>query len=98
MNHHDADMTDVVVVLEDLNDEETCEVVKQLVAYGMTVDSVNNDTSFVEGSIQSQKVHGLNKVPKVRNVRSVRSYTVDYPVGDPRDLDGPEQVCDESED
>ena len=98
MNHHDADMTDVFVVLEELDDPQTLEVVKLLEAAGMTVRNVNNDTSVVEGSIISTKVHGLNKVEKVRCVRSGMTYAVDYPVGDPRDLDGKEDACEDSED
>lgn len=98
MNHHDADVTDVVVVLEELDDAQTREVVKLLEAVGMVVQSVDNDTSVVEGSIVSQKVRGLDKVAKVVCVRSVRTYVVDYPPGDPRDLDGPEELSEDSED
>jgi hypothetical protein len=98
MNHHDGEVTDVVIVLDDLNDEQTQEVVTHLKSAGLAVSTVNNDTSTVEGSIDSQKVHDLKKVAKVRYVRSVMSYTVDYPPGDPRDQDGPEEECDEQED
>ncbi|MDB5302040.1 MAG: hypothetical protein JWO87_3703 [Phycisphaerales bacterium] len=98
MNHHDGEVTDVVIVLDDLNDEQTQEVVGHLKCAGLAVSGVNNDTSTVEGSIDSQKVHDLKKVANVRYVRSVMTYTVDYPPGDPRDKDGPEDVCDEQED
>jgi hypothetical protein len=98
MNHHDADMTDIFVVLEDLNDVETLEVAKQLEAAGMTVRNIDNDNSVIEGSIPSQKVRDLNKVKCVRCVRAGMSYVADYPVGDPRNLDEPDDACDESED
>jgi hypothetical protein len=98
MNHHDADVTDVVVVLEELDDDQTLEVVKLLEAVGMIVQNVDNENSVVEGSIVSQKVRGLDQVEKVVCVRSVRTYVVDYPPGDPRDLDGPEEVVEDSED
>ena len=98
MNHQDAQLTDVIIVLEELDDAQTIEVVKTLEAVGLTVNKVDNDESTVEGSIVSHQVHHLSKVPKVTYVRSVMTYTVDYPVGDPRDLDGPEDTCDESED
>ncbi|MDB5291508.1 MAG: hypothetical protein JWL69_2749 [Phycisphaerales bacterium] len=98
MNHHDGEVTDVVIVLDDLNDEQTQEVVTQLKCAGLAVSTVNNETSVVEGSIDSQKVHDLKKVAKVRYVRSVMTYAVDYPPGDPRDKDGPEEECDERED
>ena len=98
MNHHDAEITDVVVVLEDLDDAKTQDVVKQLMSTGMTVSGIDNDNSTVEGSIVSEKVHDLKKVANVRYVRSVASYTVDYPPGDPRDLDGPEDAIQDSND
>jgi hypothetical protein len=98
MNHHDGEVTDVVIVLDDLNDDQTQEVVTHLKSVGLSVSSVNNDTSTVEGSIDSCKVHDLKKVGKVRYVRSVMTYTVDYPPGDPRDQDGPEEVLDDRED
>ena len=98
MNHHDAELTDVVVVLDDLDDAQTELVVVALKAAGLEVSSVDNDTSTVEGTIDSAKVHALKSVASVRYVRSVMSYTVDYPPGDPRDLDGPEDLDDESED
>ena len=90
MNHHDAEVSDVVVVLEELDDAQTQEIVKLLQAAGMTVVKVDNDESVVEGSIEATKAHGLKHVSQVRYVRTVMTYVVDYPVGDPRDLDGPE--------
>jgi hypothetical protein len=98
MNHHDAEVTDVTVVLEELDDAQTQDVVKALMLSGMTVCNVDNDKSVVEGSIESCKVRDLHKVERVRYVRSGMSYTVDYPTGDPRDKDGQLDVCDESAD
>ena len=91
MNHRDAEMTEVVVVLDDLNDEQTQRVVGQLQRAGLEVSKVDNDQSVVEGTVDSAKVHDLKHVEHVRYVRSVLSYTVDYPAGDPRDQDGTEQ-------
>jgi len=88
MNHRDAELTDVVVVLDDLDDQQTQEVVANLKTAGLVVCSVDNDQSTVEGTIESQKVHDLKKIPRVRYVRAVMTYTADYPVGDPRDKDG----------
>ena len=98
MNHHDADVTDVFVVLDELDDAQTLEVAKQHEAVGMTVCKIDNEKSVIEGSIVSQKVKELNKVKCVRCVRAGISYTVDYPVGDPRNLDPEDDACDESED
>jgi hypothetical protein len=93
MNHHDAEVSDVVVVLEELDDARTLEVVKLLEAAGMTVSKVDNDESVVEGCIAADKAHGLKHVSQVRYVRTVMTYSVDYPPGDPRDLDGKEERC-----
>lgn len=98
MNHHDAEVTDIVVVLDDLDDQQTQEVVNQLKAAGMQVTSVDNDQSTVEGSIEAQKVHDLKHIARVRYVRSVMTYTVDYPPGDPRDKDGPDESFDDGDD
>jgi len=98
MNHHDAEMSEVVVVLDDLNDEQTQEVVKQLQAAGLQVSNVDNDQSTVDGIIDALKVHDLKHVPRVRYVRTIMNYTADYPPGDPRDKDGAEEQIEDGED
>jgi hypothetical protein len=98
MNHHDAEVSDVVIVLDDLNDEQTQEAVANLKAAGLDVVSVNNENSTVEGTIDALKVRDLNHVPRVRYVRAVMTYTVDYPPGDPRDLDGADTSAEDSDD
>jgi hypothetical protein len=91
MNHRDAELTEVVVVLDDLDTDHTRQVVQRLQAAGLDVWKVDDDQSLVEGAIDSGKVHDLKQVEHVRYVRSVLTYTVDYPPGDPRDKDGPEE-------
>jgi hypothetical protein len=90
MNHRDAEMTEVIVVLDELDDEQTVRVVDKLKAKGLEVFKVDNDESVVDGTIASDKVKSLKDVESVRFVRSILTYTVDYPVGDPRDQDGRE--------
>ncbi len=90
MNHRDAEMTEVVIVLDDLPEDQTNQVVERLSSAGLEVFKVDHEQSFVEGSIESHKVHGLKELPSVRYIRAVLTYTVDYPPGDPRDQDGPE--------
>lgn len=88
MNHHDAEITDVVVVL----DSKACEAIDQaagrLKELGMAVAEVKADEGVIEGSIDTNKVSDLKNVPGVCYVRSVFSYVADYPPGDPRDKDG----------
>ena len=51
MNHHDGDMTDVFVVLEELDDAQTLEIAGILEGMGMIVRKIDNDESVIEGSI-----------------------------------------------
>jgi hypothetical protein len=97
MHHHDAEITDVVVVLDGQGAKSIDTAVANLKQLGLEVCAVNNDEGVIEGSIDTEKVHGLKAVPGVCYVRSVFSYTADYPVGDPRDKDGPEPAV-ESDD
>ena len=90
MNHRDAELTEVVVVLDELDTDSTGQVVRRLQAIGLEVWKVDDDQSVVEGAIDAGKVHDLKQVEHVRYVMSVLTYTVDYPPGDPRDKDGPE--------
>ena len=90
MNHRDAEMTEVLVVLDELDDAQTLRVVDLLKAKGLEVFKVDNDESVVDGTIESDKVKSLKDVESVRFVRSILTYTVDYPPGDPRDKDGSE--------
>ena len=90
MNHRDAEMTEVLVVLDELDDAQTVRVVDLLKGKGLEVFKVDNDESVVDGTIESDKVKSLKDVESVRFVRSILTDTVDYPPGDPRDKDGPE--------
>ena len=98
MAHRDAEISDVVVVLDALDDQQTQAIVDQLKCLGMCVESVDGDASVIEGCIESPKIQEVEKMPCVRYVRRVFSYTADYPVGDPRDLDKCEDECGEDED
>src|SRR3954447_1409558 len=90
MNHHDAEITDVVVVLDGEGSKSIDSAIATLKKLGLEVCTVRNDEGVIEGSIDTAKVHELKAVPGVCYVRSVFTYTADYPTGDPRDKDGPE--------
>ena len=90
MNHHDAEMTDVVVVLDGQGQQSVEQAIERLKALGLEITDVQNDEGVVEGSIDSCKVPALKTVPGVCYVRSVFSYIADYPHGDPRNQDPPE--------
>jgi len=98
MNHRDAELSDVVVVLQDLDDKQADQAVAQLKSAGLDVASVNKDNGTIEGCVETCKVPDLKHIPGVSYVRSVMTYTADYPPGDPRDKDGPEQDFEDGED
>ncbi len=74
MENGEIEITDVVIVLDELDDEQTIRVVEQLKTVGLSVESVDNDTSVVEGSVETARLHELHKVVHVRYVRSVFTY------------------------
>ena len=84
----DAYFSDVVVVLEELDTDQTKQAVERLVAAGLEVSSVNDDQSVIEGTIEAHKAHDLKIVQHVRYVRTVFTYGANFPPGDPRDRDG----------
>ncbi|HSU66952.1 MAG TPA: hypothetical protein VLJ39_08785 [Tepidisphaeraceae bacterium] len=97
MNHHDAEITDVVVVLDNHGLQEIDSCVGSLKSVGMEVVDVNKDEGVVEGNIEADKVHHLKTVTGVSYVRSVFTYVADFPAGDPRDKDGPEDTTNEDD-
>ena len=72
-----------------------CQCLKEV---GLTIDEVKQDEGVVEGSICTDKVHHLKAVSGVAYVRSVFTYTADYPTGDPRDQDGVEEEIEGDDD
>jgi hypothetical protein len=98
MNHHDAEISDVVVVLDGQGAKQMDAAVKSLKDLGMEISSVNSNEAVIEGSVPADKVPQLKAVAGVCYVRSVFTYTADYPCGDPRDKDGVEGPCETDED
>ena len=97
MNHHDAEITEVVVVLDGKGDDSVNQAIGRLKELGLQVSDTNGDEGVIEGSIDASRVGDLKSVPGVCYVRSVFSYTADYPPGDPRDKDGPEPTFEDDE-
>ena len=90
MDHRDAHVSDITLVIRPAFCSKLPEVVERLTAAGIAVNNVNEDVGVVEGTCSSCNVHSLEKLEFVEAVRTVFSYVADYPPGDPRDLDGPE--------
>jgi hypothetical protein len=90
-DHRDAEITEVVVVLDKRWENNLKDAVDQLTKAGMEIYKADDDNSVVEGCADSCKVHDIEKLECVDYVRKVMTYIVDYPPGDPRDKDGPEE-------
>ena len=84
----DANVSDIVVVLDKAYEEKLAEALEKLKQCGMEVSNADDDNSVVEGLIETCKVHELEKLDCVDYVRKVFSYDANYPPGDPRDRDG----------
>jgi hypothetical protein len=89
-NHRDAEITEVVVVLDKRWEDKLQDAVQQLKTIGMEIYSADDDNSVVEGAVESCHVHEIEKLECVDYVRKVMTYIADYPPGDPRDKDGAE--------
>ena len=87
MNFHDAQMSDITVVLDKRWESDLEGAVKILKDAGVEVHKADDDNSVVEGVVESSKVHTLEKLDCVDYVRVAFSWIADYPPGDPRDQD-----------
>jgi hypothetical protein len=87
MAHHDAEISEVVVVLRACEGAQFVESVRKLEALGLEVDEIIEDECVVNGEIETSKVAALQKLENVSAVRTVMTYIADYPLGDPRDKD-----------
>ncbi|MCC6239205.1 MAG: hypothetical protein IT448_02755 [Phycisphaerales bacterium] len=87
MDHHDAEITEVVVVLNQQFANQLTQARQMLEEAGMTIDSEDHDNGVMHGSIDSKNLHALEKLPCVQYLRPVFTYVADYPTGDPRDKD-----------
>lgn len=90
MDHRDAYISDIVVILKPDFIARIEIVIEELNSVGVGITSVNQDVGAVEGSVESDKVHVIQQFEFVDAVRTTFSYIADYPPGDPRDRDGQE--------
>jgi hypothetical protein len=76
----DRYFTEVVIILEPLDDEKMKGVVGDLESRGLRVDSVDNDNSVVEGTIESSRLNDLQSAPFVDVVRQEYTYVAEFPL------------------
>jgi hypothetical protein len=70
---------EVVIILEPLSDEQTKGVVAELERRGLRVDSVDNDESVVEGTVEVARLPEIESAPSVRYVRKEFTYLAESP-------------------
>jgi hypothetical protein len=87
MYHRDAEISDIVVILDKRFENNLQGAVDCLKSAGMEIRAADDDNSVIEGSIDAAKVPELQKLDCVDYVRTVFTYFADYPPGDPRDQD-----------
>ena len=77
MSHQEIEITDVVVVLDELEDQQTRAAAEQLKLVGMIVETVDDENGVIEGTVEITKLQEIKKVQQVRYVRTVFSYTAE---------------------
>ena len=86
MQHRDAWMADVLIVLDpscaERHLDDTLAAIK---AAGVEIEDVNREEGVVEGVVDASRVSDIQHMPGVNYVRTEYRYVADYPTGDPRD-------------
>ena len=96
MQHEDAEVSDLVVILKQECAEKFDDTVAALKRMGMEIESTDPDDGEVEGTIGADKVGEIRKWECVQYVRVDFTYIADYPPGDPRNQDPSEAVEEDS--
>jgi hypothetical protein len=84
--HRDGYMTEVVVTLKASCLDNPAAALEQLRAAGLQTSQSEDNGAVVEGVIDSSLVPAVEKLDCVQYLRRVNTYAVDFPAGDPRDL------------
>src|SRR4051812_33947879 len=75
----DANISELVVVLDKRWENDLAGAVEMLKQCGMEARDANDDNSVVEGCIDTTRLHELEKLDCVDYVRKVFSYDANYP-------------------
>jgi hypothetical protein len=88
MDHCDAEMSDIVVVMDDGGDAARLDqLIITLKEMGITIEEVDHDNCVIEATVLKEHITTIEKISGVKYVRKVFEYVADYPVGDPRNQD-----------
>jgi hypothetical protein len=98
MPGEDLELSDVVVVMIDEPGMTIQDASKKLTELGLAVSDVDEADGVVEGTIETEKVAALKKLPFVKYVRDVFNYLADFAPGDPRNHDKDDEKLPEEAD
>ena len=84
----DCNITELIVILDKAWENNLAGATEMLKGVGMRITNADDDNSVVEGEIDSEHLHALERLPCVDYIRKVFSYDANFPPGDPRDRDG----------
>ena len=77
MEYSDAEVADIVVIIDEKFAGRNQEVVDRLKNAGMRIDSVDDDDGAVEGTVEAAKLPEIEKIEGVEDVRIVFAYIAD---------------------
>lgn len=93
----DAQIVDVTITLKKAFEDRLQDAVEMLKSAGMEIRTADDDISVIEGSVEISRLVIVEGLDCVEYVRRVMTYNVDYPAGDPRDVNGCiDGSCDET--
>ncbi len=87
MNHRDALISEVIVVVDATPDNQFQAILTSVALVGLEIDDSNPNNGSIGGTIDSNRLPELRAVNGVKYVRITMEYIADFPAGDPRDLD-----------
>jgi hypothetical protein len=88
MEHQDAEITEMVIILSRSCEGRLPAAVDSLKNVGVEIISVDEQEFVVSGTIDSGKIGMIEKLECVNYVRLVQTYIADFAAGDPRNQDG----------
>src|SRR5665213_397326 len=99
MQHRDAEVSDVVIVLKsECAAEKLPQTTDALKKLGMEIESIDEGNGVVCGTVDAGKVEEIRKWPCINYVRVESTYIADYPANDPRNQDPAEEPNEDSDD
>lgn len=84
----DCSISSIIVILDKRWEDRLSDAVEMLKKEGMQIERADDDNSVIEGTIDASKVLDLKKMDCVDYVRTIYTYSAEFPPGDPRDTNG----------